>query len=106
MKKKYYLNTSVYYYSKEVGFEMLTSAEKASHNFEELKQILDELPGDYYKGEYEPDHSCIKCSACIITSNDGNLNLDSMIEKYYLFELENLNKDFFKLFNLLDLKEQ
>lgn len=106
MKKRYYLNASVFYYSNEAGFETLTSAEMISEDFNEVKQILDKLPGDYYEGEYEPDHACIKCSACIITSNGGNLDLDTMIEKYYIFELENLNKDFFKLFNMLELKMQ
>lgn len=102
--KKYYLNLSVFYYSTGAGFELLTSAETTSYDYSEVKAMIDSLSGDYYEGEFEPDHECIKCSACIITSNGGNLDLDTMIEKYYIFELENLNKDFFKLFNMLELK--
>lgn len=62
MAIKYYLNTAVYFYSKYSGFLMLTSSEKSSYIRQELEKFMDELPGNYYKGEYVPQKSYIKYS--------------------------------------------
>lgn len=105
MAIKYYLNTAVHFYSKYSGFLMLTSSEKSSYNRQELEKLMDELPGNYYKGEYVPKESCIKYSASLL-SFDGKEVSENIVEKYYILDLRDHFPEFWSLFNNLKLKEK
>ena len=91
MREKYVLNTSIFYYSENGEGTLLSNSEIKSYDYDELKRMFDNLPGEIYIGEYIPNIECIKCSA-IITSLDDDRFFELMLEKYYIYNF----KDFIK----------
>ena len=103
MREKYVLNTSIFYYSENGEGTLLSNSEIKSYNYDELKKMFDNLPGEVYIGEYIPNTECIKCSA-IITSLDDDRFFELMLEKHYIYNFRDfINIDFKKLFDSLEL---
>ena len=94
MKTMFTLNTTIFFYNQESGFNFLEESEIKDCDLEKLKALLNSIPGKSFKKEYIPNKDCIKCSAVIYSSND-----DFIIEKYFIYNLEDfINKDFLSLF--------
>lgn len=87
MEEKYILNESIYYYSDDGELILLKDKELISNNYEELKKIFDNAPGEFYKGEFEPEFECIKYSIMLTSAND-NMYFSKMIEKYIILEIK------------------
>jgi hypothetical protein len=88
MNTKYALNISIYFYNDDENI-LLKEKELISYDYTFLKSMLDELPGEYYYGEYEPELECIKCSAVIYSLSDEDYE-KSMIEKYCIYKIKDI----------------
>ena len=104
METRYHLDTSIFYYS-ELGCLLLTCADLVSERKEELEKLMDELPGEYYYGEYTPTKPCVKYSVALLKFENGNDASGIIKEKYYILDLKDFNPQFWSLFNKSEFKE-
>ena len=88
MKEKYLLDATIYYYSKTGEPTDLSSTYLNSYDYNKLKTIFDSFPGKIYKGEYEPEHECIKCSVILTRVDDDDKYEEMMVEKYLIYNFK------------------
>ena len=90
MKEKYLLDATIYYYSKNGESTDLSSNYINSYDYNKLKTIFDSFPGKIHKGEYEPEHECIKCSVILTRVDDDDKYEEMMIEKYIIYNFKDI----------------
>lgn len=66
---------------------------------------MDELPGEYYYGEYKPTKLCVKYSVALLKFENGNDASGVIKEKNYISDLKDFNPQFWSLFNKSKFKK-